>query len=368
MTLSLSELELMVDCMRNTPSLSEMPRRTLADKGIDGPTAAHVIEELHAPLNLAYLTFTTGSSAFQNIVGVTETELKLRSVAVDRLFELCNLTRGARLLFTYAPLVNVFSKQALECAGMHWSFLQRSSRDALWLALCKDAPEVVIGESSFLRLALAQAIDLGLKELLPKQLVILTAGTPLDLALLPIADTLGYSVHDLYGCQEFGWLTLDGIPLRDDISLVRSPLGNDYREIVVGGMPTGDSFPCVNTGHICNEKGTVLTYKRQRTVPEYEVVVTATPSLSRDLIERTARTILRIKSRVVKVSPSLQLGAAHTVLKLIPSLVAGEEVLAPDSIVEISGVQACAEFDVLVEAQRALQNNAKTDPTWLKKR
>lgn len=368
MMLSQSELELMVDCARNTPSLQEMPKRTLVDKGINGPTAAHVIEELHTPLNLAYLTFTTGSSAFQNIVGVTEGELALRRVAVAKLFELCGISQGTHLLFTYAPLVNVFSKQALDSAGMQWSFLQRSSRDALWLALCKDAPAVVIGESSFLRLAFTQAIELGITELLPKQLVILAAGTPLDLELLPIAKTLGYRVHDLYGCQEFGWLTLDGIPLRDDIRLIRSPLGHDYREMVVGGMPMGDSFPCVDTGHICNLKGTILTYKRQRTIPEYEVVVTATPSLSRDLIERTARTILRIKSRVVKVSPSLQLGAAHTVLKLIPSLVAGEEILTAEHVVEISGEQACAEFEVLLDAQRVLQNNAKTDPTWLKKR
>ncbi|MFQ9936695.1 MAG: hypothetical protein ACLRXQ_12685 [Phascolarctobacterium faecium] len=40
----------------------------MADKGIAGPTAAHVIEDVHTPLNLAYLTFTTGTSAFQNIV------------------------------------------------------------------------------------------------------------------------------------------------------------------------------------------------------------------------------------------------------------------------------------------------------------
>jgi hypothetical protein len=47
-----------------------------SDKGIAGPTAAHVIEEIHTPLNLALVTFTTGSSAFQNIVGVTQNELR----------------------------------------------------------------------------------------------------------------------------------------------------------------------------------------------------------------------------------------------------------------------------------------------------
>ena len=60
----------------NGPLFSQMPHYTLEDKGIAGPTAAHRIEEVHTPLNLAYLTFTTGSSAFQNIVGVTHQELR----------------------------------------------------------------------------------------------------------------------------------------------------------------------------------------------------------------------------------------------------------------------------------------------------
>lgn len=65
----ISTLEWLVQAQQGIPSFSEMPRRTLADKGIAGPTAAHVIEEIHTPLNLAMVTFTTGSSAFQNIVG-----------------------------------------------------------------------------------------------------------------------------------------------------------------------------------------------------------------------------------------------------------------------------------------------------------
>ena len=74
-------LEWLVDAQQGIPTLAEMPRRTLSDKGIAGPTAAHVIEEIHTPLNLALVTFTTGSSAFQNIVGVTQNELLLRSAA-----------------------------------------------------------------------------------------------------------------------------------------------------------------------------------------------------------------------------------------------------------------------------------------------
>ena len=44
-------LEWLVDAQQGIPTLAEMPRRTLSDKGIAGPTAAHVIEEIHTPLN-----------------------------------------------------------------------------------------------------------------------------------------------------------------------------------------------------------------------------------------------------------------------------------------------------------------------------
>ena len=74
----LAEIASMVKDFGSAPTFAEMPRKTLADKGIAGPTAAHTIEEVHTPLNLAYLTFTTGSSAFQNIVGITFAELPLR--------------------------------------------------------------------------------------------------------------------------------------------------------------------------------------------------------------------------------------------------------------------------------------------------
>ena len=59
----LQEISLLVEDFGSAPKLEEMPKRTLADKGIAGPTAAHVIEDVHTPLNLAYLTFTTGTSA-----------------------------------------------------------------------------------------------------------------------------------------------------------------------------------------------------------------------------------------------------------------------------------------------------------------
>ena len=50
----LQEISLLVEDFGSAPKLEEMPKRTLADKGIAGPTAAHVIEDVHTPLNLAY--------------------------------------------------------------------------------------------------------------------------------------------------------------------------------------------------------------------------------------------------------------------------------------------------------------------------
>lgn len=47
----IATLEWLLEAQPGIPSLQEMPRRTLEDKGIAGPTAAHVIEEIHTPLN-----------------------------------------------------------------------------------------------------------------------------------------------------------------------------------------------------------------------------------------------------------------------------------------------------------------------------
>jgi len=354
----ITTLEWLVDAQRDIPSLEEMPRRTLADKGIAGPTAAHVIEEIHTPLNLALVTFTTGSSAFQNIVGVTHNELPLRIAAGKRALTACRVTSGQHVLVTYAPLVNVFTRQALDESGLQWSFLSRSCRDALLVALCRQPVDVVVGESSFLRATLEQALKMGLAANLPKTLTLITAGTPLDEALLPLADSLGYRVHDLYGCQEFGWLVLDGVPLRDDISLVAAPQGGDWREVVVGGLPTGDSFPQAASGHLCNPQGALQTWKRQRTTPEYEMVVMATTAHHREIVERTARTILRIKGRICRVSPQLRTEADATHIRLVVN----------DACIDIIGPQATAQFDALLQAQRDLQQHAKSDPAWSKQR
>ena len=356
----LEMLESLVNAISSAPTLAEMPRRTLVDKGIDGPTGAHVIEQLHTPLNFAFVTFTTGTSAFQNIVGVTWPELETRISAGSR--ALAQIGSGTDLLVTYAPLINVFTQQALARTGVQQHFLQRSNRDSLLLALCKESYHAVLGESSFLRATLEQAYTLGLESLLPKKLCLLAAGTPLDFELLAIANKLGYEVHDLYGCQEFGWLLLDGVPLRDDIVFIPSPERAGYHEIVVGGIPIGDMFPLSSQGHICSGKGEVLTYKRQRSMTEYEAVITKTTCHSREVIERTARTLLRIKGRIVRVAPDLALNSAATEIKLFPAFSDYNH----GSNIVICGPEKTAQFDLMIAAQIELQSSDKKDSTWLK--
>ncbi|NLH81997.1 MAG: acyl carrier protein [Phyllobacteriaceae bacterium] len=350
------------DTFSTVPTFTEMPRRSLADKGIAGPTAAHVIEEVHTPFNLAYLTFTTGSSAFQNIVGVAHTELDARVEVTRRVMEAIGAKPGDRMLVTYPPLVNVFSRSALNQCGIEWLLLDRSSRGAFITAFCRERPDIVLGESSFIRASLGEAAALGLAADFPDFCRIVVAGTPLDLDLLPEAERRGWPVHDLYGCQEFGWLTLDGHPLRDDVSFAPSPAGEGWGELLVGGLPMGDSFPLSASGHVCSPTGRIITYRRRRTHPEYEVIVRATPCSGRETIERAARTILRIKSRVVKVAPDVETSATATVLHLVPGI---GEVGEP---FEVRGPVDTRAFDDLVRAQAEVQSVAKTDPTWTKSR
>lgn len=362
----LQEISQLVEDFGSAPKINEMPRRTLADKGIEGPTAAHVIEEVHAPLNLAYLTFTTGTSAFQNIVGVTYAELPARIKAAFTVLERAGLKKGDKVLVTYPPLVNVFAGQALKDYGLEWSFLVRSSRDAFLAALYQEQPAAVLGESAFLRAALIDAKNMGVAGDLPQGVRLLTAGTPLDLELLPIAaEVLQAQVHDLYGCQEIGWLAMDGIPVRDDIELTPTAAqsGQQYYELVVGGLPMGDSFPCSESGHICNKEGKIITYRRERTYPEYEVIVKATTLASAVTLGRVARSILRIKGRVVKVSPDVQVNAPATVLELCGDPVAG--ITVPP--VTITGPVKTEFFDSMVQAQLDYQQNSKADPVWTKR-
>jgi len=361
----LDSLSQMVEEYGGAPTIEEMPRRTLSDKGIYGPTAAHVIEEVHVPFNYAFLTFTTGSSAFQNIVGVTHAEMDGREKATRAVFAQAGVPHGSRILFTYPPLVNVFTKHALEACGMKWNFLRRSSRDAFLSALYNERPDVVMGESTFIRSAIQDAKTMGIAGYLPRNMIVLVAGTPLDLELPPVAkEVLNAKVYDLYGCQEFGWLTVDGVPVRGDISLVPSPAsGTSMCEVLVGGLPMGDSFPIAETGHVSNPAGKIITYRRERTTPEYEVVVLATPLSSAVSIGRVARTILRIKGRIVKVDPKVKTMAQHTVLELRP----GDGTKLDEPII-ISGPLRTEMFDDLVKAQLDYQQTSKSDPVWAKKR
>lgn len=364
----LQEISALVRDFGSAPTFAEMPRRTLADKGIAGPTAAHVIEEVHTPLNLSYLTFTTGSSAFQNIVGITHAEMPARVQAALTVLQRAGVKQGDEVVVTYPPLVNVFSGEAFRQYGLHWSFLVRSSRDAFLAALYEKQPRVVVGESSFIRAALEDARHMGVAGELPQKLILLTAGTPLDLELLPVArELLQAEVHDLYGCQEFGWLALDGVPVRDDIELLPLPdggRGTQMYELIVGGLPMGDSFPVTASGHVCCREGRIITYRRERTYPEYEVIVRATTLTSKVTLQRAARSILRIKGRVVKVAPDVQVNAGQTVLELRPDCIScGKEL--PGCI--ISGPQKTKFFDDLVQAQLDYQQNSKADPVWTKR-
>lgn len=356
----LQELREYVSTLSTAPTLATMPRRTLADKGIHGPTSAHVIEEIHTPLNLAFVTFTTGTTAFQNIVGVTTPELPARTAAGIKALSLAGAEKGETILFTYPPLVNVFPRQALDEYGVHRSFLETSSRDALILALCEQRPRIVVGESSFLRAALEDARKMNFLDLLPKNTVFITAGTPLDPEFPETAHRLvNGQTHDLYGCQEFGWITLDGIPLRDDISLI--PAENDMFDCVVGGLPTGDRFPVMDAGHRCNRSGKILTYARTRTSPELETTVLATTARDRSTVEQLARTILRIKAKIVRAAPELQVGAEKTILALSRH---GEN--AQQTVLDDPAKTAL--FDSLLQAQLDYRTQGKNDPAWIKRR
>jgi hypothetical protein len=353
----IKELAEYVNSFQGAPSLGAMPRRALSDKGIDGPTSAHVIEEVHTPFNLAYVTFTTGTSAFQNIIGVTREEIPGRVEASHRALNAAGLKKGDTLLVSYPPLVNVFSKAGLEEYGIKWLFPEVSSRDALLLSLARDRPNAVIGESSFLRACLEDAQKLEIADDLPEGLVILAAGTPLDGALRETAaGTVRGAVHDLYGCQEFGWLALDGIPLRGDISLLEAE--DDCFDLIAGGLPTGDRFPLAETGHCCNPEGKILTYLRKRSAPEIEVTVLETTASAVETIERLARTILGIKARIVRVSPCLVTGAGQTVLSL--ALAERQHI--------IKSKEKTALFDTLLQSQLEYQRQSKNDPSWIKNR
>ncbi len=360
--LRLDEFVRLTEEFSTAPTLAAMARRTLADKDAAGPTSAHVIEEIHTPLNLAYTTFTTGSTAFQNIVGVTWPELPERAAAGAAALRRAGARPGDAVLLCYGPLGNVFSRGAFEEAGVRPQFLAHSSRDSFLAALCQDRPALVVGESSFLRASLEDAKKLGLWDLVPEGASLLCAGTPLDLELIPVAAEKGAAVHDLYGCQEFGWLVMDGVPLRDDLTLVPEAARDGWATLAVGGLPTGDSFPVGGAGHRLNPAGPICTYARRRTAPELEVVVRACTAQSAMTLERACRTILRTKGRIVRPAPAVQMGAAANTLELMAAW--------PDnaSVAVIDDPAKTVLFARLLEAQEQYQATAKSDPLWTKGR
>ncbi len=360
--LILDDMEELVNEFSDAPTLETMKHRTLDDKLIAGPTSAHVIEEVHTPLNFAYVTFTTGSTAFQNIVGVTHQELPERVEAGVRALRRAGAREGDSMVVCYPPLINVFSRGAVDEMNITPHFLPRSSRDAFLVTLCKVQPRIVIGESSFLRASLEDAKKLGLWPLIPENMILLCAGTPLDLELPEVAEQKHASVNDLYGCQEFGWVTINGVPVRDDVEMVPDYGHEGWQQLVVGGLPTGDSFPISDTGHLLDPEGKIITYSRRRSTPEYDVVVRACTAQSAQTVERASRTILRIKGRVVRLAPDMEAKASENVLELRPAWPAeGEGVI-------ISGPEKTKLFQRMIEAQQASQSQSKSDPLWLKKR
>mgnify|MGYP004448571971 FL=1 len=79
-------------------------------------------------------------------------------------------------------------------------------------------------------------------------------------------------------------------------------------------------------------------------------------------IGRVARSILRIKGRVVKVAPNVITGANATVLELVP-----DRMHAPNAeTFTINVPEKTKLFDDLVKAQLDYQQNGKADPLWKK--
>lgn len=355
---SLKELERMERLCRTAPSFPEMEQRSLAQKWMDGPTAAHVREEVHVPKNYAYMTFTTGTSAFQTPVGVVYEELEGRRQAAAEVFRRLPLSKGDKILVTYAPLVSVFSRGALEEAKLRPVFLERSSREALLLAWCREDVTVTVGESSFLRAALEDAFRLGIGGLLPKRMILLAAGTPLEPQLSEILEgQKGWELHDLYGCQEFGWLAFDGILLRPDIRLIEHPKEPDVVYPAVGALVVGDSFR--KGSHCLNSEGRLVTHAPAEGGVSWETRILSCRVENVLTARRAAKSILRIKSRIVRVSENFVPGG-KTRVKLIPDARQEQGII-------LEGPEATMLLDSLVEAQKNYQKNPKRDGTWVKR-
>ncbi|MDY2984051.1 MAG: hypothetical protein SOR75_01830 [Synergistes jonesii] len=355
------------DIFDSEPTLAEMPRLTLKDKCIDGPAAVHKIEELHTPDNLAFTTFSTGSSALQNVIGVTFPELEGRARATEKVFRMTGIERGCELLVTYPPLVNLFPGSVLKAHGMTVHFLQRSSRGSLLDFLASHKVSALIGESSFILSAMRDAEKLSRPGLFSGGMTLFASGTPLRIELLEEAKKKNISVHDLYGCQEFGWIACDGRAVREDISLIPADGGKgDLFELVVGGLPVGDIVPLSTDGHACCREGNILTYRRRRAEIEFNVIVRESKIASAESVRRAARSITRLKGRRVLVSGSLVTGAARTVLELRKPTEECRSAAEAAGSFMICGDEKTETFDAIAEAQLNYQKNHRKSGVWCK--
>jgi hypothetical protein len=94
------------------------------------------------------------------------------------------------------------------------------------------------------------------------------------------------------------------------------------------------------------------------------MVVMATTAHHREIVERTARTILHQGASLPVIAATNPSQRHH--IRLYPLLFQGGSGKAAP--VDIIGPQATSQFDALLAAQRDLQQQAKNDPAWSKQR
>lgn len=335
------------------------PRLSLGDKGIDGATASHTIEEVHTPGNIAFVTFSTGTSSIQNVIGVLPQELPARMEASRRALDLAGIDEGMKIIITYPPLVNLFPVEALRERAIDIVFPKRPSRDALISSMMEHEPDAVIGESSFLLAAMRDAEKLSLGAAFGECVKIFAAGTPLSLDLVDRCRDIGIEVHDLYGCQEFGWIALDGRPLRGDVTAALASEGE--HEVIVGGLPTGDIMPMSDAGHPCCREGRFITHRRRRADRRSAVVIMATTLASLESARRTAEAVCRSKGKIALVSPSIAVGAERTVLEIREM---SDEGASDRPAHRVEGPRHTELFDSIASAQAAYQADHRGSAVW----
>ena len=349
------------DLFDTEATLAEMDRLSLENKGINGPVAVHKIEEIQTPDNFAFATFSTGTTALQNLIGVTHREIQDRCNASKRLFELSGINRGDSILFTYPPLVNLFPYKAIMDSGIKIQFLKRSSKTSLLSFLSSCNADCIIGESAFLCSAMRDADSLAMKDLFKCKII--AAGTPLSADLAEECEKRGIELHDAYGCQEFGWLALDGIEVRNDISFMPVNSSGSLCEIIAGGLPTGDVMPVIDGGHFLSKKSKMATYRRKRSENESIVIIKESNVNSADTLSRTAKAVVRIKGKIISIASDVKVKSERTVLEI--KKLCGD-VISSDNAFLISSKEKTALFDSILNAQLDYQGNHKFNELWNK--